>query len=155
MPYTVAFPSLLHVRQAALLVSQPGLCAGWRRLLLSPSPHLPLLREAAWLAAFCSAGGGAEAAAAMAGGGGLLPGLLLATMRCVRQAVSAHGETGSAGAAAVPQALPMPYCPCYGVGRGRRCKSFLLRVLDRLYEARPEAPSFESRVSHPVPNLAC
>ncbi|PNW84853.1 hypothetical protein CHLRE_03g161100v5 [Chlamydomonas reinhardtii] len=89
-------------KEAALLVSQPGLCAGWRRLLLSPSPHLPLLREAAWLAAFCSAGGGAEAAAAMAGGGGLLPGLLLATMRCVRQAslLNQGGDDGSDPAAA-------------------------------------------------------
>ncbi|KAG2440342.1 hypothetical protein HXX76_004447 [Chlamydomonas incerta] len=94
-------------KEAVLLVSQPALCAGWRRLLLSPSPHLPLLREAAWLAAFCSAGGGAEAAAVMAGAGGLLPGLLLATMRCVRQASLLNRGDDDADPAAAEAAQPL------------------------------------------------
>lgn len=63
---------------------------GLRRVLQAPCPHLPLLREAAGLAAFCGGAGGPQAVAALvAGPGGLLPALMTATMRCTAHAVRA------------------------------------------------------------------
>ncbi|KAG2499142.1 hypothetical protein HYH03_002725 [Edaphochlamys debaryana] len=87
---------------AQLAQHQTALLAGLRRLLLLPRPHLPLLREAAWLAAFVTAAGGPEAVAALVGGAGLLPGLLLSTIGCVRAAALLTADDPATQAAAQP-----------------------------------------------------
>ncbi|PNG99730.1 Importin subunit alpha-2 [Tetrabaena socialis] len=91
-----------RIQETAQLAHQPALLAGLRRLLVAPRPHLPLLREAAWLLAFIGASGGAEATAALVEGGGVVPGLLLSMMRCVRQAAALRGDDPATLEAARP-----------------------------------------------------
>ncbi|GFR41379.1 hypothetical protein Agub_g2062 [Astrephomene gubernaculifera] len=91
-----------RTEETSQLASQPDLQAGLRRLLLLPHPPLLLLREAAWLLAFCSAAGGTRAVGALVEGGGLLPGLLTCTLRCVHQASALSGEDPASHEAAQP-----------------------------------------------------
>jgi hypothetical protein len=71
--------------QGVALASDPALLTALRRLLAAPAPHAPLLREAGWLLCFVGEAGGGAVGGLVTGG--LLPPLLGAVTRLVRDAV--------------------------------------------------------------------